>query len=161
MKKIFLVLPFVFAGCSFNSVNTASMKIKAFTKCYVHKLPAPFWVCYETSFMSVGKIHTKKVSRLSQQEAYAVGMKNLSEKILIKTKEFIKKLNVKNDKDILANVKSFVITNAISDGFWYDEKTNILYVKVVINKDEFKNFLFNELKGYDKKVLEVAFNESF
>ncbi|GAX86919.1 conserved hypothetical protein [Lebetimonas natsushimae] len=157
MKKILLILPLVFVGCS---LTNAPAKVKEFTKCYVHKIPAPFWVCYETNFMSVGKVHTKKNTRLAEQEAYAVGMKNLSEKILIKTKEFLRKLNCK-DKSVLAKVKSFVITNAVSDGTWYDKKTQILYVKVVVDKNEFKNFLFNSLKGYDKKVLEAAFNESF
>jgi hypothetical protein len=157
MKRVALIIPLVFIGCSFNN---AQSKVKAFTKCYVNKLPAPFWVCYETSFMSVGKIHTEKVTRLSQQEAYAVGMKALSDKLLVKTKMFLEKLNYK-DKKILEDVKSFIIMNAINDGFWYDKKTQILYVKVVIDKKEFKKFLFNELKGYDKKILEVAFDESF
>jgi hypothetical protein len=157
MKKLFLILPLIFIGCS---VDNAPAKVKEFTKCYIHKMPAPFWVCYETTFMSVGKVHTKKVTRLAEQEAYAVGIKNLSEKIVIKTKEFLNKLNCK-DKTILAKVKSFVITNAVSDGTWYDKKMQILYIKVTIDKNEFKNFLFSQLKGYDKKVLEVAFDESF
>jgi hypothetical protein len=87
-------------------------------------------------------------------------MKALSDKLLVKTKMFLEKLNYK-DKKILEDVKSFIIMNAINDGFWYDKKTQILYVKVVIDKKEFKKFLFNELKGYDKKILEVAFDESF
>jgi hypothetical protein len=156
MKKVLLILPLVFLGCS---VSNAPTKIKQFTKCYIHKLPAPFWVCYENSFMSVGKIHTKEVSRLSQQEAYSVGIKSLSEKILTKTKDFLRRLNT--TKNILDKVKAFVITNAVNEGNWYDKKTQILYVKVDIDKEQFKNFLFSLLKGYDKKVLETAYEESF
>lgn len=157
MKKLLLVLPFVFIGCS---VNNAPVKIKEFAKCYIHKLPAPFWVCYKNAFIDVGKVHTKKITRLSEQEAYAVGIKNLTEKILSKTKKFLKKLDYKDEK-ILQKVKSFVIMNAIEDGVWYDKKVHILYVKVVIDKKNFKNFLVSNLKGYDKKVLEVAYDESF
>jgi hypothetical protein len=157
MKKVILIIPILFVGCS---ISSTPKKVKEFTQCYVHKIAAPFWVCYETPFMSVGKVHTQKVTRLSQEEAYAVGMKSLSAKILIRTKEFLKRLNIKDDS-ILKKVKSFIIMNALTDGYWYDKKTKILYEKVVIDKNEFKNFLFSLLKGYDKKVLEVAYEESF
>jgi hypothetical protein len=157
MKKLIFIVPFVFIGCS---VNNAPVKVKEFAKCYIHKLPAPFWVCYENSFMSVGKIKTAKKTRLAKQEAYAVGMKNLVQKLVKNTKKFLKKLDYKDEK-ILQKVKSFVLMNSIDDGSWYDKKEHVLYVKVVVDKNDFKNFLFNELKNYDRKVLEVAFDESF
>jgi len=155
MKKLLVILPLFFIGCAVDNPT----KIKEFTKCYIHKLPAPFWVCFNTTFMSVGKVHSKKISTLSKQEAYAIGIKLLNEKLLIKTKDFLRRLNIKEFD--FNKIKSFIVTNALDDGSWYDKKTNILYVKVIIDKKEFKNYLFSLIKGYDKKVLEVAFDESF
>jgi len=154
MKKLLFVLPLLFLGCA------TSNKVEKFTKCYIHKIPAPFWVCYQSDFVSVGKIYAKTFNRLSQDEAYADGVSILTKNILLKTEKFLKKLNVKN-KDILKQVKLYVITTSIDDGNWYNEKNHILYVKVTIDQEAFKHFLFSLMKNYNKKELEIAFDESF
>ena len=58
-------------------------------------------------------------------------------------------------------VKNFVIVNSIQGDSWYSKAEKMLYVEVKVNKDDFKRFLFNELKDVDKKELKVAFNEVF
>jgi len=154
MKKLLFVIPFLFLGCA------TSNKVEKFTKCMIHNIPAPFWICYQSAFTTVGKTYTKKFNRLSQNEAYADGVSILTKNILLKTEKFLEKLNIKN-KNILKQVKSYIITTSIDDGNWYDEKNHILYVKVTIDNDAFKQFLFSLLKGYNKKELEIAFDESF
>jgi len=157
MKKIFLLVPLMFIGCS---VSNTSTKIKEFTKCYINKLPAPFWVCYQSPFIGVGKIYTKKFNRLKQEEAYSIAISELYLKLQTKTKLFLRKLGKENEK-IINKVKDFVILNAVLEDSWYNQKEQMLYVKVTVNKEEFKKFLFNELKNIDKKVLETAFDETF
>ena len=157
MKKIFLLVPLMFIGCS---VSNTSTKIRYFTKCYINKILAPFWVCYQSSFISVGKIHTKKFNRLKQEEAYSIAISELYLKLQTKTKLFLRKLG-KEDEKLIKKVKDFVILNSILEDSWYNQKEQMLYVKVVVDKEEFKKFLFNELKNIDKKVLETAFNETF
>jgi len=154
MKKLLLVIPLLFLGCA------TTNKVQKFTKCYIHQMPAPFWICYQSTFTTVGKTYTKKFNHLSQNEAYADGVSILTKNILLKTEKFLEKLNIKN-KDILKQVKSYVITTSIDDGNWYDKKNHILYVKVTIDKEAFKQFLFSLIKGHNKKELEIAFNESF
>ena len=157
MKKLFLLIPLMFVGCS---VSNTSTKIKKFTKCYINKIPAPFWVCYQSSFISVGKIYTKKFNKLKQEEVYSVAISKLYSKLQTKTKLFLRKLG-KENKNIVKKVKDFVILNAILEDSWYNKKEQMLYVKVAVNKEEFKKFLFDELKDIDKKILETAFNETF
>ena len=94
MKKYLFLLPLAFVGCTFTQT---SKKVTSFTKCYVHQLPAPFWICYQSSFMSVGKVHTQEISRLKQEEAYAKGVNNLVEKLIIKTKKFLERVEIKKD----------------------------------------------------------------
>jgi len=154
MKKLLFVIPFLFLGCA------TSNKVQKFTKCYIHKIPAPFWICYQSTFLSVGKTYTKKFNRLSQNEAYADGVSILTKNIFRKTEKFLEKLNIKN-QDILKQVKAYVITISIDDGNWYDKKNHILYVKVIIDKNSFKHYLFSLIKGHNKKDLEIAFDESF
>lgn len=155
MKKLFLLLPLMFIGCT---ISTTSTKIKEFTKCYINKIPAPFWVCYQSPFISVGKVYTKKFNRLEQEKAYSMAVSELYLKLQAKVKLFLRKLG-KENKKIINKVKDFVILNAILEDSWYNK--HMLYVKVAINKEEFKKFLFNELKSIDKKILETAFNETF
>jgi len=155
MKKLFLLLPLMFIGCT---VFPTPTKIKEFTKCYINKIPAPFWVCYRSSFISVGKVYTKKFNRLEQEKAYSMAVSELYLKLQAKVKLFLRKLG-KENKKIINKVKDFVILNAILEDSWYNK--HMLYVKVTINKEEFKKFLFNELKNIDKKILETAFNETF
>ena len=157
MKKLFLLIPLMFVGCS---VSNTSTKIKKFTKCYINKIPAPFWVCYQSSFISVGKIYTKKFNKLKQEEVYSVAISKLYSKLQTKTKLFLRKLG-KENKNIVKKVKDFVILNAILEDSWYNKKEQMLYVKVAVNKEEFKKFLFDELKNIDKKILETTFNETF
>ena len=95
MKKIYFLLPLIFWGCSFTNTT---QKVKKFTKCYVHQIPAPFWVCYQSLFLSVGKVHANKISRLKQEEAYSLGVSELIAKLQAKTKLFLRKLNVKDHK---------------------------------------------------------------
>jgi len=155
MKKSIFILPLIFVGCTFTQT---SKKVTSFTKCYVHQLPAPFWICYQSSFISVGKVHTKEVSRLKQEEAYAKGVNDLVEKLSLKTKKFLKKLKIK--EDILSDIKAFVVLNAIETNTWYSKKNQMLYVKVEVEKDKFKKFLFSKLK-VKKETFEEAFDEVF
>jgi hypothetical protein len=157
MKKVYFLLPLVFLGCSFT--NT-SQKVKNFTKCYVHQIPAPFWVCYQSSFLSVGKVHANKLLRLKQEEAYSVGVSELIAKLQIKTKLFLRKLNIKND-ELIKKIKDFVILNALQGESWFNGKEKMIYVQVKLDKDEFKNYLFEKLKKIDKKILESTFDETF
>ena len=157
MKKIFLLVPLMFIGCS---VSNTSTKIGYFTKCYINKILAPFWVCYQSPFVSIGKIYTKKFNKLKQEEAYSVAISELYLKLQTKTKLFLRKLGKKNE-NIVNKVKDFVILNAVLEDSWYNQNEYMLYVKVAVNKEEFKKFLFNELKDIDKKILETTFNETF
>jgi len=157
MKKIYFLLPLFFLGCSFTNTT---QKVKDFTKCYVHQLPAPFWVCYQSSFLSVGKVHANKLSRLKQEEAYSVGVSELIGKLQAKTKLFLRKLDIKNDK-LIEEIKDFVILNALQGETWFNKKEKMIYVQVKLDKDEFENFLFEKLKKIDKKVLKSTFDETF
>ena len=139
-------------GCS--NVSSNINKVKNFSKCYIHKIPAPFWVCYQSDFLAVGKVYTKKVNRLKQEEAYSKGLSELIEKLTLKTKK-LKKYNKIN----LEEVKNFILVNAIEKDTWYDKKNHILYVEVSLDKDEFKEFLASKFK--DKKEFEKLFNETF
>ena len=94
MKKTYLLLPLIFLGCTFTNTT---QKVKEFTKCFIHQIPAPFWVCYQSSFLSVGKIHTNKFSRLKQEEAYSVGVSELIAKLQAKTKLFLRKLDINDN----------------------------------------------------------------
>ena len=157
---IWFVIP-LFIGCS---VSNTSTKIKNFTKCYIHKIPAPFWVCYQSSFQSVGKVYTKEVTRLKQEEAFSIGVSDLINKLQAKTKLFLRRVGIddeKKQKQILDSVKNFVIINAIQGDSWYSKADNMLYVEVKVDKESFKRYLFNELKDINKKELEVAYNEIF
>jgi len=156
-KFLLLWVSLVFIGCS---VSNTTEKVQNFAKCYIHKLPAPFWVCYQSSFLSIGKTHSDKLSRLKQEEAYSLGVTDLISKLQSKTKLFLRKLDVKNDK-LITKVKDFVVLNAIQGDSWYDKKDKMIYVQVKLNKDEFKKFLFDDLKNKDKKVLENTFYETF
>jgi hypothetical protein len=148
-------------GCSFTNTTT---KIKNFTSCYIHKIPAPFWVCYQSDFMSVGKLYTKQVNRLIQERAYSIGLNDLVVKIQQKTKAFLQKIGIKDDKKIatvLQSVKKYTIINSLQGKSWYSSKNNILYVQVYLDETEFKNFLFSLLKNEKRQNLEVAFDEVF
>jgi len=157
MNKLFYLIPLVFLGCSIANTTT---KVKEFTKCYVHKMPAPFWVCYQSSFLSVGKVNADKLTRLKQEEAYSLGVSELIAKLQNRTKLFLKKLGIE-DKKIDSQIKDFVILNVLQGDSWYDEKDKIIYVQVKIDKEEFKKFLFDKYKKTDKKVLESTFDEIF
>ena len=154
-RAVFLSVILLFAGCS--TVQENVKKVKNFTKCYINKMPAPFWVCYQSDFMSVGKVYTKTPSRLIQEEAYSKAINDLISKLQNKTKILLKKANI-NNKDILEKVKNFVIINAIEGDSWFDKKNHILYVQASIDKDEFKNFLKQQLKI---KNFENLFYETF
>jgi hypothetical protein len=161
MKPYFWLIVPLFIGCS---VSNTSTKIKNFTKCYIHKIPAPFWVCYQSSFQSVGKVYTSSISRLKQEEAFSIGVSDLINKLQAKTRLFLRRIGVddkKKEKQILNEVKNFVIINAIQGDTWYSKAEKMLYVEVKVNKEDFKKFLFKELKNINKKELEVAFNEVF
>jgi len=155
--KYLLLVPLVFIGCA--SVSQTSQSVKNFAKCYIHQMPAPFWICYQSSFMSVGKVKSNKLSRLKQEEAYSAGVSDLVVKLQSKTKLLLRKLGIE-DKKILDKVKNFIIVNAIEDNTWYDKKNKMIYVKVVVNKNEFKKFLKNNLKVDNKKFKEI-FDETF
>ena len=154
-KALFISAILIFSGCS--AVQESAKKVKNFSKCYIEKIPAPFWVCYQSVFMSVGKVYTEKFSRLKQEEAYSIAVNDLISKLQNKTSILLKKANIK-DKSILKDVKNFVIVNAMEGSSWYDKKHHILYVEAKIDKDEFKKFLKNRLKI---KEFEKFFNETF
>ena len=154
-KSVFLSILLILVGCS--AVRENVKKVKNFSKCYINKLPAPFWVCYQSDFMSVGKIFTKTPSRLKQEEAYSIAVNNLIQKLQNKTKIFMQKVSLKNKK-LLDDVKNFVIVNSIEGNSWFDKKNHILYVEASIDKDEFKNFLKEKVKIKD---FEKNFNETF
>ena len=119
---LWLIVP-LFIGCS-SSVSNTSIKIKNFTKCYIHKIPAPFWICYQSSFQSVGKVYTPSVSRLKQEEAFSIGVSDLINKLQAKTKLFLRRIGLedsKKEKQILNKVKNFVIINAIQGDTWYSK----------------------------------------
>jgi len=153
--RYLLLVPLLFIGCA--SINQTSKNIKNFTKCYIHKIPAPFWICYQSSFMSVGKVKAQKLSRIKQEEAYSQGVSDLIAKLQSKTKLFLRKLDIKGN-DILKEIKSFVIVNAIQKETWYDKKNKMLYVEVIVDKKEFKKFLESKVKT---KNFEEIFNETF
>ena len=143
-----------FAGCS--AVNENAKKVREFSKCYIEKIPAPFWVCYQSTFMSVGKIYTEKVNRLKQEEAYSKAINDLIIKLQHKTSIFLQRAKI-NDTSILEDVKNFVIINAIEGNSWYDKKHHILYVEASVEKKDFKNFLKEKIKieNFDKLFNEV------
>jgi hypothetical protein len=156
--KYLYFLPVVFIGCSVSNTTT---KVKEFTKCYVKQIPAPFWVCYRSSFISVGKVHTDKFTRLKQEEAYSLGVSALAAKLQTKTKLLLQKLSLKNT-DLISNIKDYVILNALQGESWYSKKEKMVYVQVKIDEKEFKNFLYEKLKAKtDKKAFERAFDETF
>ena len=157
MKKIYFLLPLIFLGCTFTNTT---QKVKKFTKCYVNKIPAPFWICYQSSFLSVGKVHANKLSRLKQEEAYSVGVSELIGKLQTKTKLFLRKLDIKDEK-LINEIKDFVILNALQGDTWFNEKEKMIYVQVKLNKNEFEDYLFEKLKKIDKKVLKSTFDETF
>jgi len=157
MNKLFYLIPLVFLGCG---ISNTTAKVKKFTKCYVHQMPAPFWVCYRSSFLSVGKVSADKLTRLKQEEAYSLGVSELIAKLQSKTKLFLRKLGIE-DKKIDSQIKDFVILNVLQGESWYDKKDKMIYVEVKIDKEEFKKFLFEKYKKIDKKVLESTFDETF
>ncbi|EDM23245.1 hypothetical protein FE773_02965 [Caminibacter mediatlanticus TB-2] len=164
MKKltfIFLTTALFYTGCSFTKTST---NVKNFTKCYINKIPAPFWVCYQSPFLSVGKVTANKVTRLKQEEAYSLGVSDLVNKLQAKTKLFLRRIGINDEKqirNILSQVKNFVVINALQGDSWYSKKEKMLYVKVSVNKEEFKKFLLSKFKNKDKKLLEDSFNEIF
>jgi len=156
---VWLIIP-LFIGCSMSNTST---KVKNFTKCYIHKLPAPFWVCYQSSFQSIGKIHTDKPTRLKQEEAFSIGVSELVNKLNAKMELLARRvgLSQKELNRLKESVRNFVIVNAIQGDSWFSKKENMLYVEVKIDKNDFKRFLFNELKNINKSKLQVAFDETF
>ncbi len=157
MRRLYFLIPLFFFGCTVS--NTVS-KVNNFSKCYVHKIPAPFWICYNSSFLSIGKVHSEKLSRLKQEEAYSLGVSELIGKLQNKTKLFLRKLGLE-DKKIDSDIKDFVILNALQGESWFDKTDKMIYVQVKLDKEEFKNFLSKKYKNIDKKVFERAFNETF
>jgi len=158
MKKLFFILPLVFLGCSFTNTST---KVKEFAKCYVHQMPAPFWVCYQSSFLSVGKVHADKLTRLKQEEAYSLGVSELISKLQSKTKLFLRKVGMDDKVDLDGKIKDFVILNALQGESWYSKKEKMIYVQVKIDAKEFKKFLYENLNGVDKEEFQEAFDETF
>jgi len=108
----------------------------------------------------VGKVHTDKLTRLKQEEAYSLGVSELIAKLQSKTKLFLRKLAL-IDKKIDSEIKDFVILNALQGDSWYSEKEKMIYVQVKIDKDEFKNFLFEKFNKVKKEELQRTFDETF
>jgi hypothetical protein len=159
-RYFFVVIPFL-TGCSFTNTTT---KVKNFAQCYIHQIPAPFWVCYQSSFQAVGKVKTDKVTRLKQEEAFSLGVTELISKLTAKAALFLRKIGKDDQKTrekIKNIIKNFVVVNAIEGNNWYSKKDKLLYVEVKINKDDFKRVLLNEFKDIDQKKLETAFDEIF
>jgi len=156
---IWFVIP-LFIGCSISNTST---NVKNFTKCYINKLPAPFWVCYQSSFQSIGKIHTDKPTRLKQEEAFSVGVSGLVNKLNAKLELFARRvgLSQKELNRLKESVRNFVIVNAIQGDSWFSKKEKMLYVEAKIDKNDFRRFIFEELKNIDKTKLEMAFDETF
>jgi hypothetical protein len=157
MRKTLFFIPLLFLGCS---VSDTAVKVTEFTKCYVHSVPAPFWVCYQSPFLSVGKVKANVPTRLKQEEAYSLGVSALVNKLEAKTNLFIKRLGLKN-VSLKNEIKDFVILNALQGDSWYDKTDKMIYVQVKLDKNEFKNFLFSKFKNIDKKTLESAYDETF
>ena len=153
-RVVVISIVLFFAGCS--AVNENAKKVREFSKCYIEKIPAPFWVCYQSTFMSVGKIYTETVNRLKQEEAYSKAINDLIIKLQHKTSIFLQRAKI-NDTSILEDVKNFVIINAIEGNSWYDKKHHILYVEASVEKKDFKNFLKEKIKieNFDKLFNEV------
>jgi hypothetical protein len=156
-KAIFLIVPLLFIGCG---VEKTSNQVKSFAKCYVHKMPAPFWVCYQSSFVTVGKVHADKLSRLKQEEAYSVGVSDLIVKLQSKTKLFFRKVGAKYSEKIDKEIKDFIVLNALQGDSWFSTKEKMIYVEVKVEKNDFRKFLFSLVKG-DKNKLQNAFDETF
>ena len=159
-KTLFLSSILLFAGCS--AVQKTTKNVQNFSKCYIHKIPAPFWVCYQSSFLGVGKVSTKKFSKIKEEEAYSEGISSLIATLQSKTSLLLRKLgiDIKEKNKILTDIKKFVIVSANEGKYWYDKNNEILYVQAYINENDFKNFLFKELK-IDKKRFEKLYNETF
>jgi len=156
MKNLIFLIALIFGGCS---VSNTSLKVTDFAKCYIHKIPAPFWVCYQSSFIAVGKVHGDKLNRLKQEEAYSLGVSEMIKKLQAKTSLMLRRLGIK--KDLSEKVKNFVIVNAVEGESWYSTAEKMIYVEVKLDKNEFKKFLFEELKNVNKEKLENAFDETF
>ena len=148
----------LFVGCS---VSDTSHKIKEFTKCYVDKLPAPFWVCYQSSFLSVGKVHSSKLNRLKQEEAYSLAVTDLINKLRHKTALLLQKLKIKDHEKILDDMKDFVVLNAIQGESWYNTKEKLIYVQVKVGKEDFKKYLLSSLENIKEEEFNKNFNEVF
>ena len=152
MKYLLLASTLFIIGCS---VSSNVEKVKNFSKCYIHKVPAPFWVCYQSTFLGVGKVYTEKLNRLKQEEAYSKALSELVQKITLK----VKKLQEYNKNIKLDEIKNFVLINAIEKDTWYDKKNHILYVEASLDEDELKEFSASKFK--DKKEFEKLYNEIF
>jgi len=159
-SALFLSSILILTGCS--SIQKTTKNIQNFSKCYVHKIPAPFWVCYQSSFLGVGKVSTDKFSRIKLEEAYSQGISILIATLQSKTSLFIRKLDIDKQKSskILDDIKKFIIVNSNEGKYWYDKKNKILYVQVFIDEKEFKNFLQKEL-NIKKIKFEKLYNETF
>jgi len=159
-KALFLSAILLFTGCS--SIQKTSKNVQNFSKCYIHKIPAPFWVCYQSPFLGVGKISTEKFSRIKEEESYSQGISSLIATLQSKTSLLFRKTDIDKakTKKILEDIKKFVIVNANEGKTWYDKKNKILYVQAFVDENEFKNFLQKELK-IDKKRFEKLYNETF
>jgi hypothetical protein len=108
-------------------------------------------------------VHSEKFTRLKQEEAFSLGVSELVNKLNAKIELFSRKLGLKPKevKHLKEAVKNFVIVNAIQGDSWFSKKENMLYVEVKIDKNDFKRFLFNELKNINKSKLQAAFDETF
>jgi len=159
-SALFLSSILILTGCS--TIQKTTKNIQNFSKCYVHKIPAPFWVCYQSSFLGVGKVSTDKFSRIKLEEAYSQGISILIATLQSKTSLFIRKLDIDKQKSskILDDIKKFIIVNSNEGKYWYDKKNKILYVQVFIDEKEFKNFLQKEL-NIKKIKFEKLYNETF
>ena len=159
-RALFLSSILLFAGCSV--VQKTTKNVQNFSKCYIHKIPAPFWVCYQSSFLGVGKVFTEKFSRIKQEEAYSQGISSLIATLDSKISLMLRKIDIdkQNSDKILADIKKYVVINANEGKHWYDKNNHILYVQAYIDKNDFKKFLFKELK-IDKKRFEKLYNETF
>ncbi len=159
-RALFLSSILLFAGCSV--VQKTTKNVQNFSKCYIHKMPAPFWVCYQSSFLGVGKVNADKFSRIKEEESYSQGISSLIATLQSKTSLLLRKINAdkKTTAKILSDIKKFVIVNANEGKYWYDKKNKILYVQAFVDEKEFKAFLQKELK-IDKERFEKLYNETF